>query len=67
MALVDVNNIVLRNPSDIKIRSAEEIPLRTLENINNPYLKRHYSQAENKRVEYEKQHAEYQKQYEKKN
>ena len=66
MALVDVNNIVLRNPSDIKIRSAEEIPLRTLENINNPYLKRHYSQAENKRVEYEKQHVEYQKQYEKK-
>ena len=30
MALVDVNNIVLRNTSDIKIRSSEEIPLGTL-------------------------------------
>ena len=54
MGLVDVNDITLKNPNDREIRHPDEIPLRTLENIDNKYLKRHYSQSENKRVTYQK-------------
>lgn len=47
------------------LRTNSDIVLRTLDNMDNPYLKRHYSQSENKRVEYAKIQKAYEEKYSK--